>query len=197
MVINKGFQPKRETTNRLPPGQYTTTSFPVLSLGPTPKVDLNAWKLEARGLVTTPLSWTWEAFLKLPMVTLTKDIHCVTRWSKFDTKWKGVSVDEIIKRAKVSSQATHLIAHSFDGYSTNIPLVDIREGKAIIAIAYEDKDIPADHGGPARLLIPHLYFWKSAKWLKALEFVDQDQPGFWEVRGYHNHGNAWNEERYS
>src|SRR5258708_997247 len=197
MIINEDFQPKRGSDKRLPPGQYETRDFPVLSLGPTPEVDTDRWKLEVTGLVTTPLSFTWDEFLKLPLEHVRKDIHCVTKWSKFDTSWEGISLDELMKRAGISESATHLIAHSYDGYTTNLPIEDIRNGQAFVAVHYEGEEIEPQHGGPARLFVPHLYFWKSAKWLKKLEFIDRDIPGFWEVRGYHNYGDPWQEQRYS
>lgn len=190
MPINFGFKPKRETSDRLPPGQYIEADFPVLSLGPTPHVDLRSWMLDIGGK-----KYSWEEFNKLPMIDITADIHCVTKWSKFDTHWSGVSFDEILKNVK--PEATHLVAHSYDGYTTNIPIKDLINGQAIVATMYENKPIEDVHGGPVRLVIPHLYFWKSAKWVKKLEFIDHDQPGFWEVRGYHNYGDPWKEQRYS
>ena len=197
MLIQDDFIPKRKRSDRLPPGQYEDRGFPVLSLGPTPLIEKADWKLEARGLVEKKLSWNWDEFLKLPIEDVVRDIHCVTKWSKFDTKWRGVSLDEIIKLTGVSPTATHLIAHSYDGYTTNLPLEDVIGGKAWVAVAYDGDDIDPEHGGPARLLVPHLYFWKSAKWLNALEFTDRDIPGFWETRGYHNYGDPWKEQRYT
>ncbi|HYF10650.1 MAG TPA: sulfite oxidase-like oxidoreductase [Candidatus Paceibacterota bacterium] len=197
MIINDDFEPTRGRDKRLPPGQYETRDFPVLSLGPTPEVSTDEWKLEISGLVDHPLTFSWEEFLTLPIEEVKKDIHCVTKWSKFDTQWEGVSLDELMRRAGVSERATHLIAHSHDGYSTNLPIEDVTGGKAWVAVRYEGEEIAAEHGGPARLLVPHLYFWKSAKWLKKLEFVDHDIPGFWEVRGYHNYGDPWQEQRYT
>jgi DMSO/TMAO reductase YedYZ molybdopterin-dependent catalytic subunit len=135
--------------------------------------------------------------MALPQTHITRDIHCVTKWSKFDTNWSGVSLDHLLQLANVSSSATHLIAHSYDGYTTNIPLSRITNSQSLIAISYAGQPISAVHGGPARLVIPHLYFWKSAKWVNKLEFLDHDQPGFWEIRGYHNYGDPWKEERYS
>lgn len=196
MIISKGFKPTRQKDNRLPPGQYETKDFPVLSLGPTPQVSKDKWKLEVFGLADNK-SWSWEEFNKLPTEEVVKDIHCVTKWSKFDTKWKGVSMDTILKLVNVKPEANSLIAYSYDGYTTNIPLKDITSGQAWVAVSYDNKDIEPKHGGPVRLLIPHLYFWKSAKWLKGLEFVDTDHPGFWETRGYHNYGDPWKEQRYS
>lgn len=197
MIVNEDFEPTRGRDKRLPPGQYETRDFPVLSLGPTPEVSTEEWKLEIAGLVEKPLTFSWEEFLKLSVEKIRKDIHCVTKWSKFDTEWEGVSLDTLMNLAGVSESATHLIAHSYDGYSTNLPIEDIRNGQAWVAMRYEGEEISAEHGGPARLLVPHLYFWKSAKWLKKLEFIDRDIPGFWEVRGYHNYGDPWQEQRYT
>ena len=197
MIINEDFKPKRNKDSRLPPGQYEVKDFPVLSLGPTPKVSKSDWSLEITGLVGNHLKWGWEQFAKLPHVEMTTDIHCVTKWSKFGTKWRGVSLDEIIKMAEVKPDVKHVIAYSYDGYTTNIPLADVAGGKAIVATSYEGEEIPSEHGGPARLFVPHLYFWKSAKWLNKIEFVERDTPGFWETRGYHNYGDPWKEERYT
>jgi DMSO/TMAO reductase YedYZ molybdopterin-dependent catalytic subunit len=197
MIINEDFEPTRGRDKRLPPGQYETRDFPVLSLGPTPEVSTDEWKLEISGLVEKPLTFSWKEFLELPIEEVKKDIHCVTKWSKFDTHWEGVSLDELMRRAAVAERATHLIAHSHDGYSTNLPIEDVMGGKAWVAVRYEGEEIAAEHGGPARLLVPHLYFWKSAKWLKKIEFIDRDIPGFWEVRGYHNYGDPWQEQRYT
>lgn len=181
----------------MPPGQYEARDFPVLSLGPTPDISAATWKLEVTGLVEEPLGYSLEDFLKLPFKNIKKDIHCVTKWSKLDTSWEGVSLGELMRRARVLESATHLIAHSYDGYSTNLPIEDVRGDRAFLAARYEGEDLEAVHGGPVRLLVPHLYFWKSAKWLKKLEFIDRDNPGFWEVRGYHNYGDPWREQRYS
>lgn len=203
-LINDGFVPKRQTSNRLPPGQYETKDFPVLSLGPTPDIDLEKWSLRIDGLVATEQHFSWLEFKNLPHEAVRRDIHCVTKWSKFDSDWSGVSLDFLLKRAGVIDErgnvlttATHIIAHSYDGYTTNLPLEDVLSGKAWVATAFEDEPITAEHGGPARLLVPHLYFWKSAKWLNRLELVDADKPGFWEVRGYHNYGDPWREQRYT
>lgn len=197
MPINFGFKPKRQTSDRLPPGQYIESDFPVLSLGPTPFVSQNDWSLKTTGLVDKPTTWTWTEFGKLPQTEFVRDIHCVTKWSKFDTTWSGVSFDDLLKISQVRPEATHVIAHSYDGYTTNIPLKDVTNNRAMVAITYEGAGIAASHGGPARIVLPHLYFWKSAKWVKELEFTDHDIPGFWEVRGYHNYGDPWKEERYS
>lgn len=197
MIVNKGFKRKRPDNNKLPPGQYETKDFPVLSLGPTPVVTKDDWGLKIFGLVETELNYNWAEFNKLLSEQVTKDIHCVTKWSKFETHWTGVSLDKLMELAKVKPEAKFIIAYSYDGYTTNLPIADIKNGQAWVAIKYENEDIPSEHGGPARLLVPHLYFWKSAKWLRAIEFVESDQPGFWETRGYHNYGDPWKEERYS
>lgn len=196
MPINFGFSQKKPRDSRLPPGQYLTPDFPVLSQGPTPQLEISNWQLAITGLAK-PLTFTWDELLKLPKTQITADIHCVTKWSKFDTHWTGVSLKYLLDLAQVSPSATHLIAHSADSYTTNIPIQDIKTDQAIVAYEYDNKPIPTVHGGPVRLVIPHLYFWKSAKWVTKLEFTDHDIPGFWETRGYHNYGDPWNEERYS
>lgn len=197
MIINKNFKRKRTEDIRLPPGQYETNDFPVLSLGPTPKVSKQDWSLEITGLVKNPIIFNWDSFLGLRKVNVKKDIHCVTRWSKFDTNWKGVLIDEIIKKVIILPPAKYLIAYSYDGYSTNLPLNDVINGKALVALEYDGKEITPEHGGPARLIVPHLYFWKSAKWLNKIEFSENDRPGFWETRGYHNYGDPDKEQRFT
>lgn len=197
MFINKGFIPKRDRDQRLPPGQYKTSDFPVLALGPSPHLTHEEWNLEITGLVKRSIKWNWDEFNKLPQTQITADIHCVTKWSKFDTNWKGVSFDEILKIVEPKDSAEYILAYSYDGYSTNIPLNEIIGKQCIVALSYEGKDLEAVHGGPARIVLPHLYFWKSAKWVNKIEFLDHDEMGFWETRGYNNHGNPWLEERYS
>jgi DMSO/TMAO reductase YedYZ molybdopterin-dependent catalytic subunit len=196
-IINKGFIPKRQKNDRLPPGQYETKQFPVLSLGPTPLINQDEWSFLIVGEVEETKRYTWKEFLKLPHSEITCDIHCVTKWSKFDTIWKGVLIEDLMKQARVKQSAKYLIAYSYDGYSTNIPIEDVLGKQAMIATSYDEKQIPAEHGGPARLLVPHLYFWKSAKWVRGIEFSTRDEPGFWETRGYHNYGDPWKEQRYS
>lgn len=195
-VVNSGFVPRRERDKRLPPGQYRTEEFPVLALGPTPQVPKEEWQVRAFGLAQER-TWNWEGINKMPVVEVVCDIHCVTKWSKFDSKWRGVPLDEIMQAVKVRPEAKYLIAYSYDGYTTNLPIEDVRGEKAWVALSYDGREIPAEHGGPVRLLVPHLYFWKSAKWLKALEFSDHDVPGFWETRGYHSYGDPWKEQRYT
>jgi DMSO/TMAO reductase YedYZ molybdopterin-dependent catalytic subunit len=196
--ISRGFRgrPKVEAeAGRVPPGQYVTSDFPVLSAGPTPIVPLNEWRFTISGQVDTPLAWTWPELLALPAEDVTVDIHCVTKWTKLDTTWKGVSVDILLK--DVPTAAEFVMAHSYGGYTTNLPLEDVTDGKAWVAYKFGGEPLEAEHGGPARLLVPHLYFWKSAKWVRGLELRDEDEPGFWEGYGYHNYGDPWREQRYA
>jgi DMSO/TMAO reductase YedYZ molybdopterin-dependent catalytic subunit len=196
--ISRGFRgrPKVEAeAGRVPPGQYVTADFPVLSAGPTPNVPLNEWRFTIGGQVDKPLAWSWQELLALPAEDVTVDIHCVTKWTKLDTTWKGVSVDTLLK--DVPTAAEFVLAHSYGGYTTNLPLDDVTDGKAWVAYEYGGEPLEAEHGGPARLLVPHLYFWKSAKWIRGLDLRDEDEPGFWEGYGYHNYGDPWREQRYA
>jgi DMSO/TMAO reductase YedYZ molybdopterin-dependent catalytic subunit len=177
----------------LPPGQYATDDFPVLSAGPTPHTPLDEWTFTIGG-GAEPARWSWEEFRALPTESVTKDIHCVTKWSKFDTEWEGVSVDTLLDA--VEHDAAYAVAFCDGGYTTNVPVEDITGGKAWIAFAYDGEPLDPEHGGPARLLVPHLYFWKSAKWVRGLSLRDEDEPGFWETNGYHNYGDPWREQRY-
>lgn len=185
------------SAGRLPPGQFVTEQFPVLSAGPTPQIALDAWQLTLDFKGQTVKAWSWAEFNRLPMRAVTRDIHCVTRWSKFDTEWSGVSFDDLLADAGLEPPTPYVMARSFEGYSTNLPIKDLVEGRAMVALAYAGRSISPQHGGPARLLVPHLYFWKSAKWLKSFEFIEADRPGFWEERGYHIYGDPWHEQRYS
>jgi DMSO/TMAO reductase YedYZ molybdopterin-dependent catalytic subunit len=197
MAISRGFHGRRRgdvDPARVPPGQYLTADFPVLSASPTPHTPLAEWTFEIRGAVDGPVTWTWEELLALPSETPTVDIHCVTKWSKLDTGWRGVSLDTLLDG--VETTADFVLAFCDGGYTTNLPLADLTGGKAWIAYEYEREPLAAEHGGPARLLIPHLYFWKSAKWVRGLELRDDDEPGFWETYGYHNYGDPWKEQRY-
>jgi DMSO/TMAO reductase YedYZ molybdopterin-dependent catalytic subunit len=196
--ISRGFRGRRrlETdTARVPPGQYVTEDFPVLSAGPTPQTPLEEWTFTIRGAVDEPMSWSWEEFQALPRVTVTVDIHCVTKWSKLDTVWTGVSVDVLLDGVETSGD--FVTAFCDGGYTTNLPLEDVSDGKAWVAYDYDGDILDPEHGGPARLLVPHLYFWKSAKWVRGLELSTEDEPGFWEGYGYHNYGDPWREQRYA
>jgi len=196
--ISRGFRgrPKVEAeAGRVPPGQYVTADFPVLSAGPTPNVPLNEWRFTIGGQVDKPLAWSWQELLALPAEDVTVDIHCVTKWTKLDTAWKGVSVDTLLKN--VPTAAEFVVAHSYGGYTTNLPLEDVTDGKAWVAYEFGGEPLEPEHGGPARLLVPHLYFWKSAKWVRGLEVREDDEPGFWEGYGYHNYGDPWREQRYA
>jgi DMSO/TMAO reductase YedYZ molybdopterin-dependent catalytic subunit len=197
MAISRGFQGRRRgdaEPTRLPPGQYLTGDFPVLSAGPTPHTPLADWDFTIRGAADLPVAWTWNEFLTLPSETVTVDIHCVTKWSKLGTVWRGVSLDTLL--AGVETSAEYVLAFCDGGYTTNVPLEDLTGGKAWIAYEYGGEPLEPEHGGPARLLVPHLYFWKSAKWVRGLELRDHDEPGFWEHYGYHNYGDPWKEQRY-
>src|SRR3954471_16500137 len=194
--FSRGFRGRRVGVDpaRVPPGQYVTRDFPVLSAGPTPHTPLDEWSLTITGAVEEPVSWPWEEFVALPRETVTVDIHCVTKWSKLDTTWTGVSIDTLLEG--VDTDAGYVTAWCDGGYTTNLPLEDLTGGRAWIACEYGGEPLEPEHGGPARLLVPHLYFWKSAKWVRGLELRDHDEPGFWEVYGYHNYGDPWKEQRY-
>ena len=194
-VISRGFIGRsREHNPELPPGQYLTADFPVLSAGPTPDIDTADWKFGIRTDDSTLHTWSWEELHALPIEDIDTDIHCVTRWSKFGTSWRGVSLDTLF--ADVSSGDRYVMAHSYGGYTTNLPLEDLLGGKAWIAFEFDGEPLDPEHGGPARLLIPHLYFWKSAKWIRSLEMMSTDEPGFWEQNGYNMYGDPWLEQRY-
>jgi DMSO/TMAO reductase YedYZ molybdopterin-dependent catalytic subunit len=192
-----GRRPTDDVARRLPPGQYREEGFPVLSLGPTPHVDLATWTFTINHGPRPLARWSWAEFEALPRTPMQRDIHCVTKWSKFDTKWEGVAIDDLFAAAGVTPPTAYLLAQSFDGYDTNLPVADLTGGKAMIATRYDGGPIAAEHGGPARLLVPHLYFWKSAKWVKGLRFTERDEAGFWELRGYHMYGDPWREQRYT
>lgn len=192
-----GRKPAAAVAERLPPGQHLTTDFPVLSFGPHPRVDQTNWRFTiAHG--SKPLaSCSWAELQQLPQTTWQKDIHCVTTWSKFDTTWQGVTLDDLFAALGIVPPTPFLLAQSHDDYSTNVPLADTVGGKAMIATRFGGAPLAPEHGGPARLLVPHLYFWKSAKWVKGLKFTERDEAGFWELRGYHMYGDPWREQRYS
>jgi DMSO/TMAO reductase YedYZ molybdopterin-dependent catalytic subunit len=197
MAVTRGFQGRGAGVDpsRVPPGQYVTKDFPVLSAGPTPHAPLDSWEFTIRGAVDEPVSWSWAEFRALPRETFNVDIHCVTKWTKFDTTWSGVSLDTLL--AAVGTAASYATAFAAGGYTTNVPLDDLRGGRAWVVDEYDGKPLAPEHGGPARLLVPHLYFWKSAKWVRGLELRPFDQAGFWETFGYHNYGDPWKEQRYS
>jgi DMSO/TMAO reductase YedYZ molybdopterin-dependent catalytic subunit len=195
--VSRGFRGRRDDDvdrSRLPPGQYVTPDFPVLSAGPTPHTPLDRWTFSILG-GDPERSWTWDEFGALPSETVTVDIHCVTRWSKLDTTWEGVSVDRLLE--EVDHDAAYVLAFCDGGYTTNLPIEDVTGGKAWVAFAYDGEPLDPEHGGPARLLVPHLYFWKSAKWVRGLRLSDEDEPGFWETYGYHMYGDPWREQRYA
>jgi DMSO/TMAO reductase YedYZ molybdopterin-dependent catalytic subunit len=189
-LAERGYSP-----DRLPPGQYFTERFPVLHAGDVPSYpDLSTWDLRVFGLVERDVTLSWDELLALPSTSVTRDIHCVTKWSKFDTVWEGVPVRELFDRAGLLPEATHVMAHAEYGYTANIPLADLDD--AFVAYRYEGEALAPEHGYPARLLVPKLYFWKSAKWLRGLELMADDVPGFWERNGYHIYGDPWREQRY-
>jgi DMSO/TMAO reductase YedYZ molybdopterin-dependent catalytic subunit len=196
-VVNPGFQGRRGQLGAglIPPGQYLVDDFPVLTAGPTPSVDLDEWDftiIDETGLQAA--RWTWPELRVLSVEDITADIHCVTKWSKLATRWTGVSVDTLLDG--IETDAEYVIAFSEGDYTTNLPLADVVDGQAWVAFGYEGDELEAEHGGPARLLVPHLYFWKSAKWVRGLRLSDDDEPGFWESAGYHNYGDPWREQRY-
>ena len=195
-VISRGFSGRRRPDgDRLPPGQYLERGFPVLSAGPTPSVNTATWKFTITSETgETARRWDWREFTALPAEQITKDIHCVTKWSKFDTQWRGVSLDTLLDG--VETNAGYVMARSYGGYTTNLPVADLRGGKAWVAYEYDGKPLHPEHGGPARLLVPHLYFWKSAKWVTGLDLMAHDRHGFWEELGYHDYGDPWREQRY-
>jgi DMSO/TMAO reductase YedYZ molybdopterin-dependent catalytic subunit len=195
--VSRGFRGKRRDegpSGRVPPGQYLVDDFPVLSAGPTPRTPLDEWDFVITGATAEPKRWSWEEFKALPSETVTKDIHCVTKWSKLDTVWEGVSVDTLLD--KVGYDSPYVLAFCDGGYTTNLPVEDVTGGKAWVAFVYGGEPLEPEHGGPARLLVPHLYFWKSAKWVRGLSLRDEDEPGFWETNGYHIRGDPWLEQRY-
>jgi len=199
MPVTRGFFRKRPEgpAGRLPPGQYDTgSSWPVLTAEATPRINLDSWTFSVDGLVDRPTTWTWEEIQRLPRSTYTGDIHCVTTWSKFDVAFSGVSVDDLLEAAGPQADARFVMAHSTTGYTTNLALSDVTGGKAWVVWEYGGQPLARQHGGPVRLLVPHLYFWKSAKWISRLELLAEDQPGFWERNGYHDRGDPWLEQRY-
>ncbi len=198
--VTRGFVGRSRSLDRgerVPPGQYVTEDYPVLSAGPTPHTPLSKWTFTIEGLVREPASWTWDEFLALPAQSFVVDISCVTKWTKLDMRWYGVSLDTLLEHVELDRKAMFAIAYADGGYTTNIPIPDLINGQAFVAYRYDDRPLAPEHGGPARMVVPHLYFWKSAKWVRGIRLVERDQPGFWESFGYNNHGDPWKEERYS
>ncbi len=198
--ISRGFKSRRgegPQKERVPPGQYVTADFPVLSAGPTPQTRLEDWSLALQSGGSLLAKWNWGEFEALLQTEITTDIHCVTKWSKLDTRWRGVTIDDLMQAAGLAEPpAPYIMAYCDGGYTTNVPLADLTGGKAMIATHYEGLPLLPAHGGPARLLVPHLYFWKSAKWVRRLRFMEKNEPGFWESFGYHIYGDPWKEQRY-
>jgi DMSO/TMAO reductase YedYZ molybdopterin-dependent catalytic subunit len=195
--ISRGFtgRPRPQVDPaRIPPGQHLVDDFPVLSAGPTPRVELDSWSFTIDGAVATPRAWRWHEFIGLPSETFTVDIHCVTKWSKLDTSWTGVSLDTLLDG--VGTEGAFVTAWCDGGYTTNLPLADLTNGRAWVVYRFGGEPLEPEHGGPVRLLVPHLYFWKSAKWVRGLRLTLEDEPGFWEAAGYHNRGDPWREQRY-
>jgi len=195
-IISRGFAGRSSAPGaKLPPGQYLTTDFPVLSAGPTPHIPLHRWEFTIDEGGTILRRWDWKSFRELPTESITVDLHCVTRWSKLGTFWEGVSLDVLL--ADVETDLSYAMFHSYGDYTTNLPLEDVVNKQAWVAFKYDGVDLEPEHGGPARLLVPHLYLWKSAKWVKGMTLMQHDKPGFWENLGYHTYGDPWKEQRYS
>lgn len=186
-----------ERTQRLPPGQRLVKDWPVLDLGVQPSVPTDVWRLDVDGAVVNRLSWNWQDFQAQPQVEDVSDIHCVTSWSRYDNRWCGVSAEYLLALVQPRPEARHVVLHSYDGYTTNVTLAHFAAPDVMIAHSWEGRPLTREHGGPVRLIVPQFYFWKSAKWLKRIEFRADDKPGFWEVRCYHNEGDPWKEDRYS
>jgi DMSO/TMAO reductase YedYZ molybdopterin-dependent catalytic subunit len=181
---------------RLPPGQRLTEGWPVLHYGGIPRIDLAQWEFGIVGLVEEEVTLSWDQFMALPQVRLRTDIHCVTAWSRFDNDWEGVRFRDVMALANVNPEAKHVMFHSYGGYTTNVPLEELLGDDVLLAHSHDGRPLAPEHGWPLRAMIPHLYFWKSAKWIRGIEFISEDRPGFWEMYGYHMHGDPWTEERY-
>ena len=198
MINNKFFGRRRpEPVRPVPPGQYLEDGFPVLSAGPTPRVDTATWDFSIEIAGAKIGTWSWESLNALPQTDIHTDIHCVTKWSKQDTDWRGVTIDTLLKDAGVDSPTGFVMADCDGGYTTNVPAADVIDGKGLLVHTYDGEPLTPEHGGPVRLFIPHLYLWKSAKWIRSLKFMDEDVPGFWERYGYHMYGDPWREQRYT
>jgi DMSO/TMAO reductase YedYZ molybdopterin-dependent catalytic subunit len=190
-------RPARPETERLPPGQREVKNWPVLDLGAQPNIDRKLWRLTIDGLVESPVTLAWQKFEALPQSESVSDIHCVTSWSRYDNRWRGVLVSDLLALVRPKPEAKFVLIQSYDTYTTNLPLAEFAVPDALLATHWEGEPLTVEHGGPLRVIVPQLYFWKSAKWIKRITFAAEDKPGFWEVRGYHNHGDPWTEERYS
>jgi len=188
--------PDPRRVRRLPPGQRLVETWPVLDLGVKPEIPHHAWRLVVDGAVEAPTTWRWGEFTDLPKARMVNDIHCVTAWSHYDNRWEGVATRTLLDLVMPMPEAQHVILHAFDTYTTNVPLADFAASDALLAWSWNGEALSVEHGGPLRVVIPALYFWKSAKWIKRIEFSAIDKPGFWEVRGYHNYGDPWREQRY-
>lgn len=193
LLTGRPSDPARE---RLPPGQREVRNWPVLDLGVQPEIDLETWELVADGAVENPIRWRWEDFRAQRMTRMTSDIHCVTAWSRYDNRWDGVAARDFLSVVRPRADARHVVFHSYDGYTTNLELAVFADSDGILAHSWEGKPLTLEHGGPVRVVVPKRYFWKSAKWVRRIEFATEDKPGFWETRGYHNEGDPWKEERY-
>lgn len=187
----------RPDSERLPPGQHRTNDWPVLDLGVTPDIAHHRWRLDVYGAIDNPVFWDWQTFLAQPQTRSTSDIHCVTTWSRYDNQWEGVATRDLLAVVEPKAGANFVVLHCYDGYTTNLALEDFAADDALLAHSWAGAPLDADHGGPMRLVVPHLYFWKSGKWIQSIEFLEKDARGYWEVRGYHNHGDPWREQRYS
>ena len=198
-MATRGFigRKRPQSSKPLPPGQHVVVDFPVLSAGPTPRTPLEQWSFAIESNGETLAKWNWQEFLALPQTKQTVDIHCVTKWSKLNTTWEGVTIEALLEAVAIDPPAEYVMAYCDGEYTTNLPLEDLIDGKGMVALRYEGEALPPEHGGPARLFVPHLYFWKSAKWVRRLRFMDSDEPGFWEAYGYHMYGDPWREERYA
>ena len=192
----KLLEQKIKSEGRLPPGQSLTLKWPVLHYGSVPRFDPDRWDFRVYGFVEDPLRWTWAEFNALPKVTRHSDFHCVTRWSRFDNDWEGVAFQEVLGRVKLKADASHVLVHAEQGYTANVPLADLDREEVLFATHHDRQPLSADHGYPLRLIVPHLYSWKSVKWVRGIEFLDHDVPGFWEQNGYHMYGSPWKEQRF-
>jgi DMSO/TMAO reductase YedYZ molybdopterin-dependent catalytic subunit len=192
----KELELKMKQEGRLPPGQSLTLKWPVLQYGSVPRFDPERWDFRVYGLAETPIRWTWKEFNELPKIELVRDFHCVTRWSRFDNRWQGVAFREVLRRVKLKAGASYVLVHAEQGYTANIPLADLDRDDVLFATHHDGEPLSADHGYPLRLIVPHLYAWKSVKWVRGIEFLDYDAPGFWEQNGYHMYGDPWKEQRF-